>query len=382
MLHIMVPRNLPPIQNPQSKIQNRGPHRRTVAAVLVAALICALLTGCGGKRVSQPGSQTSWWRTYFTEPGANSGTIVKTLVSSINSAKTSIHIAAFEFNLTPVADALVAAKKRGVDVKWVTDDEHGLKADTEKGRGQFALLKQAGIPLKDDGRRALMHNKFIVFDGKIVWTGSTNLTVNDTERNNNNVIVFESPQVANIFERQFAELWGGSFDSKSPSEVEAQKVTVSGTPVQVLFSPEDDVASRLLPVIQGAKRSIRFMAFSFTDDNLGAAIKSRAKAGVDVKGIFETRGSETQYSELPVLFCAKVPVRQDGNPGTFHHKVFVIDSSTVITGSYNFSSNADKSNSENAVILTNPAIATEYTKEFERRWAEAKEPAAAKMKCR
>ncbi|MCU0517858.1 MAG: phospholipase D-like domain-containing protein [Oscillatoria sp. Prado101] len=354
------------------------PGRRTVAAVLVAALICALFTGCGGK----PPSKASWWHIYFTDPGANNGTIVKTLVSYINSAKTSIHIAAFEFNLTPVADALVAAKKRGVDVKWVTDDEHGLKADKEKGRGQFALLQKAGIPLKDDGRQALMHNKFIVIDGKIAWTGSTNLTVNDTERNNNNVIVFDSSQVANIFERQFAELWAGKFDSKSPSEVEAQKVTVNGTPIQVLFSPEDDVASRLLPVIQSAKRSIRFMAFSFTDDNLGDALKTRAKAGVDVKGIFETRGSETQYSELPMLFCAKVPVRQDGNPGTFHHKVFVIDNSTVITGSYNFSRNADKSNSENAVILTNPSIATEYTKEFERRWAEAKEPAAAKMKCR
>lgn len=378
----MVSRNLPLIQNQKSTIQNRVRHRRTVAAVLVAALLCALLTGCGGKRVSQNGSQTSWWHTYFTEPGANTGTIVKTLVSYINSSKTSIHIAAFEFNLTPVAEALVAAKRRGVDVKWVTDDEHGLKADKEKGRGQFALLKRAGIPVKDDNRTALMHNKFIVFDGKIAWTGSTNLTPNDTEKNNNNVIVFESPQVANIFERQFAELWGGSFDSKSPSEVEAQKVTVNGTPIQVLFSPEDDVASRLLPVIEGAKRSIRFMAFSFTDDKLGAALKSRAKAGVDVKGIFETRGSETEYSELPMLFCAKVPVRQDGNPGTFHHKVFVIDNSTVIAGSYNFSSNADKSNSENAVILTNPSIAAEYAKEFERRWAEAKEPAAPKMKCR
>ncbi len=100
------------------------------------------------------------------------GSIEGRLIEKINAAQTSIHIASFEFDLTPVADALIAAKKRGVDVRWVTDDESGLGADEDPGRGQFAMLQQAGIEVRSDDRSALMHNKFWIFDGKILWTGS------------------------------------------------------------------------------------------------------------------------------------------------------------------------------------------------------------------
>ncbi|MBC8496185.1 MAG: hypothetical protein H8D37_00855 [Chloroflexi bacterium] len=140
--------------------------------------------------------------------------------------------------------------------------------------------------------------------------------------------------------------------------------------------------SLLVSMIEEAQSSIRFMAFSFTYDDLGAAVLARAEAGLEVMGIFETRGSETEYSELPALYCAGVPARQDGNKGTFHHKVFIIDEQTVVTGSLNFSNNADESNDENVVIITNVDIAAQYLAEFERRWAEAEEPDAADMNCK
>jgi phosphatidylserine/phosphatidylglycerophosphate/cardiolipin synthase-like enzyme len=329
-----------------------------------------------------------WWQVYFTDPlhvnDSNNltGTIPEKLIAHINNAQNTIHIAAFEFDLTPVAEALIAAHQRGVEVLWVTDDEYGIEADKERGHGQFAMLKKAGIKVKDDGRGGLMHNKFWIFDGQTVWTGSTNITVNGNWRNNNNVIVIESPALAAVYEREFAEMWAGDFGPTSPSTVGDQAVTIDGTPIQVLFAPEDDVAQRLVPLIENAQSSIRFMAFSFTHEEIGAAVLSRARAGVDVMGIFETRGSETEYSELPVLYCAGVPVRQDGNPYTFHHKVFVIDDRTVVTGSFNFSSGADESNDENVLVITNGDIAARYRQEFERRWAEASEPDAADMNCK
>jgi len=195
--------------------------------------------------------------------------------------------------------------------------------------------------------------------------------------------VIESPEVAAIYAREFGEMWDDrKFGTTSPSTVDAQSTTIQGTPVQILFAAEDDVAERLTVLIAGAQTSIRFMAFSFTHDDMGAAVLARAEAGVDVMGIFETRGSETEYSEMPALYCAQVPVRQDGNPGTFHHKVIVIDEQTVATGSFNFSNNANKSNDENIVIITNKDIAAQYIQEFERRWAEAREPDAADMECK
>ena len=371
-------------------------HRRFSPAVLLATLLLVaalLLAGCEDGTTSTPqptregGEEQSWWQVYFTEPDRLGnpdqieGSIEAALIERIDAAQESIHIAAFEFNLTPVAEALIAAKGRDVEVQWVTDDEHGLEADSEEGHGQFAMLQDADIPVIDDGRGALMHNKFIIFDGQTVWTGATNLTENGIFRNNNNVIVIESGAVAEMFEREFSEMWAGEFGPRSPSTVSQQRTTVEGTPIQVLFASEDEAVSQIVPLLQSAQQSIYFMAFSFTHNDLGEAMLERAAEGVTVSGIFETRGSQTEFSELPPMFCAGLAVRQDGNPSTYHHKVIVIDEQTVITGSLNFSANADESNDENVVILTNPAIAAQYLQEFQRNWAEANPPDPAEMNC-
>ena len=347
----------------------------------------AAVSEVGGSDLVDVGSGGDWWEVHFTDPNTINdpddlaGSIPEKLIAYIDNAEKSIHIAAFEFNLTPVAEALIAAHNRGVEVQWVTDDEHGIDADEEEGHGQFAMLEDAGIEIVDDGRSALMHNKFLVFDEETVWTGSTNITKNGNFRNNNNVLIIESPEVAEMFEHEFSEMWYGHFGPTSPSTVSKQSATVQGTPVQVLFAPEDEVMSILVPLVEEAEKRIRFMAYSFTHDELGGALQERANAGVDVKGIFELRGSETEYSELGKLFCADMAVRQDGNPGTFHHKVLVIDDKTVVTGSLNFSDNADESNDENVVVVANQDIAARYLQEFELRWAEAVRPDAADVPC-
>ena len=332
-------------------------------------------------------SRRNWWEVYFTDPKRIndpenlSGSVPEKLIAFIDEAQDTIHIASFEFNLTPVAEALIRAHKRGVEVQWVTDDEHGLEADQEEGHGQFAMLEDVGIEVKDDGRGALMHNKFWIFDKQTVWTGSTNITQNGNFRNNNNVLVLHSPDVAEMYEREFQEMWYGHFGPRSPSTVDKQSTRISRTPVQVLFASEDEVISHLIPLVEGAKKSIHVMAFSFTHDALGEAILQRAEKGVDVQGVFETRGSETEYSEMCHLFCAKLPVRQDGNPGTFHHKVIVIDEETLITGSLNFSNNADDSNDENVVIIKSKTIAGKYVDEFARRWEEGCPPDPEDIEC-
>ena len=369
--------------------------RSTCRVALLAVLLLGILmlAGCDIEATNtplptpRPGGET-WWQVYFTDPNRINdpqvldGSIEEDLITRIGQAKESIHIAAFEFDLTPIAQALITAHQNGVEVQWVTDDENGLDVDSEEGHGQFAMLRDADIEVRDDGRSALMHNKFIIFDDQTVWTGATNLTVNGIFHNNNNAIVIESPAVAAMYEREFDEMWSGEFGPTSPSTVNQQRTTIEGTPIQVLFAPEDQAIDHIIPLVSGAQESIRFMAFSFTHDGLGEAMLERAAAGVDMSGIFETRGSQTEFSELPPMYCAGLAVRQDGNPSTFHHKVIVIDGRIVVTGSLNFSANADESNDENVVILNNPDIAAQYLQEFERRWAEAKQPDPADMKCK
>ncbi len=350
-----------------------GP-RATVTAPVVAAPTSVNASG-------------SWWEVYFTDPqNINNpqdlqGSIEGRLIEKINAAQKSIHIASFEFDLTPVAEALIAAKQRGVDVRWVTDDESGLQADEEPDRGQFAMLKDAGIEVRSDSRSALMHNKFWIFDGETAWTGSTNITESGIFQQNNNTIVIHSPAVAAIYEREFEEMWNGQFGPKSPSTADQQSVTVNGTPIQIYFSPEDKVLDYMIPLVASAQSSIRFLAFSFTDYPLAKAMIDRAAAGVDTAGIYEKTGSETEGAELKTFYCARVPVRQDGNPRFLHDKVIILDNHIVISGSFNFSSNATENNDENVIIIDSPEIAGLYMQEFDRLWSIASDPDPKKFSC-
>ena len=171
----------------------------------------------------------AWWEVYFTDPlNVNDpedwqGSIEGRLIEKINAAQTSIHIASFEFDLTPVAEALIVAQERGVDVRWVTDDEFGIESDEEPGHGQFALMEDAGIEIRSDTRSALMHNKFWIFDNELVWTGSTNITENGIFKQDNNAIVIQSAELAAIYEREFQEMWNGEFGPTSTSQL-AQRV--------------------------------------------------------------------------------------------------------------------------------------------------------------
>jgi len=330
----------------------------------------------------------TWWEVYFTDPvnvrdPANwQSSVAGRLIEKINAAQSSIHIASFEFDLTPVAEALIVAKQRGVDVQWVTDDENGLEADSEPGHGQFEMLQNAGIEVRSDTRSALMHNKFWIFDGQIVWTGSTNITENGVFKQDNNAIVIQSPELAAIYEREFQEMWNGEFGPRSPSQLEEQTAVVNGTQIVVVFTSEDPaLENAIVPIVKSATRSVRFLTFSFTDYPLADAMSQRAKEGVDVAGVFETVGSETEAAELKTLMCRKVPVKQDGNPGFLHHKVIVVDERIVITGSMNYSTNAEENNDENVIIIDNAEIARLYIQEFERVWSLAKDPDVELIAC-
>lgn len=325
------------------------------------------------------GASKGFWQVYFTAPTGNAnpatyvGGIDTQAVAAINAVQKTLDIAAFEWNLQSMTDAVIAAKRRGVQVRMVVDDEHTVRdADST-----IKQVMDAGIPVVGDQRSALMHNKFMIMDSTTVWTGSWNYTINDTYRNNNNAIVVRSQKFVQDYQTEFNEMYlDKKFGPTSPRNTPNVSFTQDGTPIQVYYASEDDVLPALITTITSAKRTLRFMNFSFTDYDTAKAIIDRANAGVGAQGIFETTGSQTEASELRTLFCAGVPARQDGNKYILHHKVFIIDNTIVVTGSFNISSNATNSNDENLVIISDPDLAAQYITEFDRRWKEAKVPTA------
>jgi phosphatidylserine/phosphatidylglycerophosphate/cardiolipin synthase-like enzyme len=78
----------------------------------------------------------------------------------------------------------------------------------------------------------------------------------------------------------------------------------------------------------------------------------------------QTAGGYSQYGKLKAL---GLPVYVDANPRNMHHKVMILDGTTTITGSFNFSDSADKSNDENMLVIrNNAAVATQFTGEFQK----------------
>ncbi len=378
---------------------------RRIFGVLVLILVL-ILAACGGAETAptaapptapsdtspdavQPlevgqgfGAAKGFWQVYFNAPTGSSDPATYTngidenLAAAINSAQRTLDIAAFEFDNLVITEAVLNAHERGVTVRVVADDKHAV----EDEESTIEELIAAGIPVVDDNRSGLMHNKFMIIDSTVVWTGSWNYTINGTYRNNNNAIVLRSQRAVEAYQNEFNEMFDRQeFGKTSPSST--VKFTQDGVPIQILFASEDPVLDVLSEVLSGAQESIRLMAFVFTEDVLGDVVVERIGAGVDFAGIWDSRQATTRFSEMERIACSGGDVRIDGNPFVLHHKVFIIDEQTVITGSFNFSGNAADTNDENIVIITDPDIAAQYLAEFERRWAEARQPDAEDITC-
>lgn len=107
------------------------------------------------------------------------------------------------------------------------------------------------------------------------------------------------------------------------------------------------------------------MIYSFTEEKISEALVRARNKGVSVEVVFE-KDQVNQYSEYDKLRESNVKVYLDGNRYTMHHKVMIIDSYIVVTGSYNWSYSAEHRNDENFVIIKSERIGALFEKEFER----------------
>jgi len=321
--------------------------------------------------ISDQNSGESWYSLSFTDPNAPDadsyrGGPDEALAEAIDRARLSVDVAAYEFGLPSLRQALINAHRRGVEVRVVTDSS---SMDYE----ELQDLIDAGIPVLGDRRESLMHDKFVVIDRQEVWTGSMNLTSSDTYHNRNNLLRLESSQAAENFTTEFEEMFVDDlFGQDTRRKTPYPEFTVEGTWIEIFFSPDDGTARHLVELLSSAQESIDFLAFSFTSDDLADAILERAAAGVRVRGVMDAGQAESNTgSEFDTFRQAGLDVRLDQNHGKMHHKVLIVDGKIVVTGSYNFTSSAERRNDENTVILYQEAIARHFMEEFQRIYQEA-----------
>ena len=315
-----------------------------------------LPVSCYDDTHSLPNPGTDPIQIYF----APSPKICPALCALIRSATLSVSVCAFDIKLDAVADALIEAKERGITVRIATDTDY-LK-NPALGR-----LSRAGVPIVSDRKNSLMHNKFVVVDSRYVWTGSYNLTDNGTWKNDNNAILIESPAVAAGYQERFEQYWQNRFSTDGKPTKSPQQVFVGRIPACYAFSPTDQVRNLLMQELSKAQTSVDVMAFSFTGAELADKLRELCRRGIRVRCLFDYGQAQNKASRDGYLRKIGAQVYYSPNRrGKMHHKVFIIDGKTVITGSYNFSKNAELRNDENILLLRSEPIARLYTEEMNR----------------
>ena len=329
-----------------------------------------------GSQVSLPmrvgyGMRGSFYDLYFTDP-FNPATAMEEdgpdvpLAAAINAARVSVDVAAYSLSLFSIQQALIKANKRGVRVRMVMESDNVSDPAPQ-------ALKAAGIPIVEDKQPGLMHDKFMVIDHSEVWTGSMNFTFSGTYQDNNNLIRIRSGKVAADYTTEFEEMFVDKFFGPDAiANTPYPQVTVDGTSLEVYFSPDDHVAKRIAALLRGANASIYFLAYSFTANDFGDIIRQKAQDGVMVAGVMDASQIKLDAgTEYDAFVKAGLPVYPDGNAGLMHHKVIIIDNQIVITGSYNFTASAERTNDENVMIIYNKQLAADYMAEFQRVYDQA-----------
>lgn len=141
--------------------------------------------------------------------------------------------------------------------------------------------------------------------------------------------------------------------------------------VQAGFSPEGSALQLVLNTIDTARQSIRLMGYSFTSPEVVKSLVAAKQRGVDVKIVLDEKGNRSKASQaaMNIVVNAGIPLRTNGHYAIMHDKVIIEDNQTVEAGSFNFSRAADRSNSENVMVVHDvPALAQTYLEHWQSRW--------------
>ena len=168
------------------------------------------------RRCRRPGCRFAHWED-------RPHTSLMKIFMSLNNAVETIDLCIFKFTQRNLADFLItAATRHHVRVRIITDAhvesaQSGSANNRERQQGlgdRIPQLQQAGIPIRvnrtDRESAALMHNKFVIIDGKCVLQGSFNWTQAAVMRNHETIISTNDKKVVKVFIAQFNRIWSQS----------------------------------------------------------------------------------------------------------------------------------------------------------------------------
>jgi phosphatidylserine/phosphatidylglycerophosphate/cardiolipin synthase-like enzyme len=170
---------------------------------LLAALI-AVLNLSAGAALAAPSIDVG-----FSPEGSAQQLVIRTL----DDAHDSIRLMGYSFTSPEIVKSLVAAKRRGVDVRVVVDDKGNR---SKASQAAMNVVVNAGIPLRTNSHYKIMHDKVIITDGQNVELGSFNYTRSAARSNSENALVVrELPSLAQTYLAHWQSRWDGGMDWRS-----------------------------------------------------------------------------------------------------------------------------------------------------------------------
>ncbi len=316
--------------------------------------------------------------------GGFDASLVARLVQFIDETESSLHCAIYDLRHPHVLAALRRVSRSGKDLMIAYDagavHSGGLMADpkptgTEQKIRQYRLVRHSH-PLHEIGGH-LMHDKFLVRDGRSVWTGSANFTVGGLELQDNNCVTVTSASLARQYEQVFQSLITSPAVVGLPAA--GSPVSAAGTSLTPSFAPGagEGIEGTIVQQMNQATR-LRVLAFLISDPGiLQALLRFKDDPKLDVKGVYDPNGMNDvlRFTKQPkALFwfmddprfvkAPSHPFNPKREQDFMHNKVMILDDHLVITGSYNFSENAE-TNEENLLLIDAPAVAHAYTAYFD-----------------
>lgn len=296
----------------------------------------------------------------------------KELVNLINNTNSTIDMALYGYtNIPDITIAIEKAIKRGVSIRMVYDvngQGTNFYPDT------FNMARIISGSKADYGeysyQNALMHNKFFIFDKKIVMTGSANISLSDVcGFNSNAIVLIKSPEIAEIYEQEFNQMINNNFHQKKQKIENKKNFLLGDSIVSVYFSPKDNtIDTVIIPMIDDAKKYIYIPTFIITYKPITQALINAKARNVDVRLILDATNANNKYTTHQQLRNNNVLVKTESYAGKMHAKSIIIDDKYLVVGSMNLSKNGTLRNDENVLIIENPTLAKYYKDFFLYQW--------------
>ena len=146
----------------------------------------------------------------------------------------------------------------------------------------------------------------------------------------------------------------------------ASTVPLNGASATVAFSPNGDGVRVIVDAIRGARKQILVQAYGFSQTDIIRALSDAHDRGVDVRVILDKSNETARYTGATYLLHHRIPTFIDDTVAIAHNKVMVIDGTTVVTGSFNFTKAAQTRNAENVLVISGaPTLAARYAQDWD-----------------